>query len=346
MKFSAQQIADYLSGEVVGNPNVFVNNFSKIEEGQPGTLTFLSNPKYTPFIYTTKADIVLVDATFEAEAPISATLIKVESAYQALAKLLQLSESLKPKKNGIHTLAFIDETAHLGKDVYVGAFVSIGKNVCIGDNTRIYASVVMEDGASVGNNSILYPHVTLYENCKVGNNCIIHAGAVIGADGFGFAPDNEGHYNKIPQIGNVVIEDDVEIGANTTIDRATMESTIIRRGTKIDNLVQIAHNVEIGEYSGMAAQTGIAGSTKIGKHCILAGQVGIAGHLDIADGSIFLAQTGVPNSIKQPNQMWQGYPAVPVATFRRSSVVYKNLSDLQRKIYALEKQINQLTATK
>ena len=224
--------------------------------------------------------------------------------------------------------------------------MSIGKNVCIGDNTRIYASVVMEDSASVGNNSILYPHVTLYENCKVGNNCIIHAGAVIGADGFGFAPDNEGHYNKIPQIGNVVIEDDVEIGANTTIDRATMESTIIRRGTKIDNLVQIAHNVEIGEYSGMAAQTGIAGSTKIGKHCILAGQVGIAGHLDIADGSIFLAQTGVPNSIKQPNQMWQGYPAVPVATFRRSSVVYKNLSDLQRKIYALEKQINQLTATK
>ncbi|HPD28089.1 MAG TPA: UDP-3-O-(3-hydroxymyristoyl)glucosamine N-acyltransferase [Paludibacteraceae bacterium] len=346
MKFSAQQIADFLEGEVIGNPAILVDNFSKIEEGHTGTLTFLSNPKYTPFIYTTKADIVLVDKSFEPTQPIAATLVKVENAYQALAKLLQLRESLKPQKTGIHSLAFVDETATLGEDAYIGAYAYLGKNVRIGNKVKIYAGVVVEDGVTIGDNTILYPHVTIYENCKIGNNCILHAGAVIGADGFGFAPNEQKHYDKIPQIGNVIIEDDVEIGANTTIDRATIDSTIIRKGSKIDNLVQIAHNVEIGEHTGIAAQTGIAGSTKIGKHCILAGQVGVVGHLNIADGSILLAQTGIPKSIKEPNLIWQGSPAVPVATFRRSSVVYKNLSDLQYKVYALEKQLNELIAKK
>lgn len=343
MNFSAQQIADFLGGKVVGNPDVLVSNFSKIEEGKPGTLTFLSNPKYKDYIYTTKADIVLVNSNFEPESPISSTLIKVENAYQSLAKLLQLADSLKPKKTGIHALAFVDETAKIGENVYAEPFVSVGKNVIVGNNVRLFSGVVLEDNVEIGDNTTLYPHVVVYENCKIGKNCILHGGAVIGADGFGFAPNAQGHYDKIPQIGNVIIEDDVEIGANTTIDRATMESTIIRRGTKIDNLVQIAHNVEVGEHSGMAAQVGIAGSTKIGKHTILAGQVGIAGHLHLADNTIIMAQAGVTNNVKQPGQMLQGTPAIPVATFRRSSVVYKNLNELQRKIYELEKRLNELT---
>lgn len=339
MTFSAQQIADFLQGEVVGNKDIVVSELSKIEEGRPGTLTFLSNPKYTHFIYTTQADIVLVDQTFVPEQPIAATLIKVESAYQALAKLLTLVDSMKPKKMGVHATAVVSESATVGENVYIGAFAFIGNQVKIGNNVKIYPHVFLDDNVVVGDDSVVYAHVSVYENCEIGKRCIVHAGAVLGADGFGFAPDEQGHYHKIPQIGNVKLEDDVEVGANTTIDCATMGSTLIHRGVKIDNLIQIAHNVEIGEDTALAAQTGIAGSTKIGKRCVLAGQVGVAGHLNIADGSIFGAQTGVSSHIKEAGQIWQGYPAMPVATFRRLSVIQKQLPDLQRKIYDLERQI-------
>ena len=344
MTFTAQQIADFLQGEVVGNKDIVVSELSKIEEGRSGTLTFLSNPKYTHFIYTTKADVVLVDQTFEPEQPITATLIKVESAYQSLAKLLTLVDSMKPKKTGIHATAVISESAQVGDNAYIGAYACIGANVKIGNNVKIYPHVFLDDNVVVEDDSTIYAHVSVYENCEIGKRCIIHAGAVLGADGFGFAPDEQGHYHKIPQIGNVKLEDDVEVGANTTIDCATMGSTLIHRGVKIDNLIQIAHNVEIGEDTALAAQTGIAGSTKIGKRCVLAGQVGIAGHLNIADGSIFGAQTGVSGHIKEAGQIWQGYPAMPVATFRRLSVIQKQLPDLQRKIYDLERQIEAMKA--
>ena len=339
MTFTAQQIADFLQGEVVGNKDIVVSELSKIEEGRPGTLTFLSNPKYTHFIYTTQADIVLVDRTFVPEQPISATLIKVESAYQSLAKLLTLVDSMKPKKTGVHATAVVSESATVGENVYIGAYAFVGNNVKIGNNAKIYPHVFLDDSVVVGDDSVVYAHVSVYENCEIGKRCVIHAGAVLGADGFGFAPDEQGHYHKIPQIGNVKLEDDVEVGANTTIDCATMGSTLIHRGVKIDNLIQIAHNVEIGEDTALAAQTGVAGSTKIGKRCVLAGQVGVAGHLNIADGSIFGAQTGVSSHIKEAGQIWQGYPAMPVATFRRLSVIQKQLPDLQRKIYDLERQI-------
>ena len=339
MTFTAQQIADFLQGEVVGNKDIVVSELSKIEEGRPRTLTFLSNPKYTHFIYTTQADVVLVDRTFVPEQSISATLIKVESAYQSLAKLLTLVDSMKPKKTGVHATAVVSESATVGENVYIGAYAFVGNNVRIGNNVKIYPHVFLDDSVVVGDDSLVYAHVSVYENCEIGKRCVIHAGAVLGADGFGFAPDEEGHYHKIPQIGNVKLEDDVEVGANTTIDCATMGSTLIHRGVKIDNLIQIAHNVEIGEDTALAAQTGVAGSTKIGKRCVLAGQVGVAGHLNIADGSIFGAQTGVSSHIKEAGQIWQGYPAMPVATFRRLSVIQKQLPDLQRKIYDLERQI-------
>ena len=289
-----------------GNPEVIVSDLSKIEEGVPGTLTFLSNPKYTHYIYTTKADVVLVDKSFVAEHPINATLIRVESAYQSLSQLLQLADSLKPQKSGIAAPATLVDEVQMGDGCFIGNYAVIGNGVQIGQNVKIYPHVHIDDNVFIDDDSIIYSHVTIYENCVIGKRCVIQAGAVLGADGFGFAPDEQGHYHKIPQIGNVVLEDDVEVGANSTIDRATMGSTIIRRGVKIDNLIQIAHNVEIGEDTAMAAQSGVAGSTKIGKRCILAGQVGVAGHLHIADGSVFGAQTGVPSNIKEPNQLWQG----------------------------------------
>ena len=269
-------------------------------------------------------------------------MIRVESAYQSLSKLLQLVDSLKVKKQGIDKSAILSDDCKLGTDCYVGAYAVIGNGVCVGNNVKIYPHVFIDDNVTIGDNSVVYAHATIYDSCIIGNRCVIQAGAVIGADGFGFAPDEQGHYHKIPQIGNVVLEDDVEVGANATIDRATMGSTIIRRGVKIDNLVQIAHNVEVDEDTAMAAQTGVAGSTKIGKRCVFAGQVGVAGHLHIADGSIFGAQTGVPGNIKQPNGLWQGYPAMPVPTFRRMTVVQKQLPDLQKKIYELEKRIQEL----
>ena len=341
MNFSAKQIADFLNGEIVGNQDVTVNNFSKIDKGEKGTLTFLSNPKYTPFIYTTQADIVLVDRDFTAEQAVSATLIKVENAYQALSKLLSMAESIKPKKTGINPKSDIANSAKIGENVYVGAFVSIGENCNIGDNVKIFPNTQIADNVQIKANSTIYTNVSVCKNCVIGERNIIHSGAVIGADGFGFAPDEQGHYNKIPQIGNVVLGDDVEIGANTTIDRATIGSTVIGNGVKIDNLVQIAHNVEIGDHTAIAAQTGIAGSTKVGGHCIFAGQVGVAGHINIAERSIFGAQTGVTTNIKESGT-FQGSPHLPVGNFRRSAIAFKQLPELLQTIYRLEREINEL----
>lgn len=342
MEFTAQQIADFLGGEIQGNPEVKVSDFSKIEEGRPGTLSFLSNPKYSHYIYESLASIVLVNKDFEPEREVLATLIRVEDAYQSLAVLLSLVDQTKPKKTGISSLSFVSPTAEVGENSYIAPFVYIGEQVKIGKNAMILAHVCIEDGAKLGENVTLNSGVKVYYNCEIGNNCILHSGSVIGSDGFGFAPTEDGSYKKIPQMGNVVLEDNVEIGANSVVDRATLGSTIIRKGVKIDNLVQIAHNVEIGSNTVIAAQTGISGSTKLGKQCILAGQVGVAGHLQIADGTIFGAQTGVPNSVKIPNQTLQGYPAVPIMTFHKAAIVHKNLPELQKMIYAMQKKIEEL----
>ena len=339
MEFTVQQIADYLKGTVEGDGALKVSELSKIEEGRPGTLTFLSNPKYTQYIYTTQASACLVNKDFVAEQSLTTTLIRVDNAYECLAKLLTLVDSFKPKKQGISAKSDIHETAKLGENVYVGAFVVIGANVVIGNNVKIYANTVIDDNVVVGDDSVIYAGVKIYEGCRIGKRCVLHAGVVVGSDGFGHAPDAEGRYHKIPQIGNVVIEDDVELGANTTVDRATMGSTIIRRGVKLDNLVQVAHNVEIGEDTVIAAQSGIAGSTKIGKHCMFGGQVGVAGHITIADGSIFGGKSGVTSTIKEPNKVWQGYPVMPIMGFRKLNVLQKQLPDLAHKIYDLEKKI-------
>lgn len=342
MEFSAQQIADFLNGEVVGNKNIKVNNFSKIEEGKHGTLTFLANPKYTHYIYETKADIVLVNRSFKPEHNVEATMIKVDDAYQAISQLFTLIEKFKPQKVGISAKSDIAASTTLGDDVFVGAFVTIGENCTIGNNVKIYPNTQIGDNVSIGEGSIIYANVSIYQHCVLGKNNIIHSGAVIGADGFGFAPDEQGHYSKIPQIGNVVLGDDVEIGANSTIDRATMGSTIVADGTKIDNLVQIAHNVEVGTHTAIAAQTGIAGSTKVGKRCVFGGQVGITGHATIADGTILGAQTGVSGSIKEPNKVWIGSPMLPVDTFRRSSVIIRKLPELAQKINTIERELQTL----
>lgn len=338
MEFSAQQISDHLKGNVIGNPEVKVSGFSTIEDGKPGTLSFLSNPKYNHFIYETNASIVLVNKDFIPEKDVKTTLLQVENAYEALAMLLSWVEQMKPKKNGVSPQAFISPSAKIGANVYIAPFAYIGEGAEIGNYTSIEANCYIGDNATVGENSQLHAGVKVEKECEIGNNCIIHAGVVIGADGFGFAPTSDGSYRKIPQVGNVVIEDDVEIGANTTIDRATLGSTIIRQGVKLDNLVQIAHNVEVKKNTVIAAQSGVAGSTIIGENCVLAGQVGIAGHIEIADGCIFGAQTGVSNSIKEPKSVMQGYPAVPVSVFRRASVVYKNLPELQRVVHELQRK--------
>jgi len=342
MEFTAQQIADFLGGDIQGDASVKVSDFSKIEEGKPGTLSFLSNPKYNQYIYDSKASVILVNKDFEPEREVQSTLIRVDDAYQSLARLLSMVDQAKPKKTGISPLAFISSTAEIGENAYIAPFVYIGEHVVVGKNVSLHPHACLEDGAKLGENVTLFSGVKVYYNCVIGNNCTLHSGSVIGSDGFGFAPSEDGSYKKIPQMGNVVLEDNIEIGANSVVDRATLGSTIIRQGVKIDNLVQIAHNVEVGMNTVIAAQTGISGSTKLGKQCILAGQVGIAGHLHIADGTIFGAQTGVPNSVKKPNQTLQGYPAVPVMTFHRASVVYKNLPEMQKTVYALEKKIQEL----
>lgn len=345
MEYTAQQLASYLSGEVEGNPDVSVNNISKIEEGLPGTLTFLANPKYAPFIYTTKASIVLVNKDFVAEQPIEATLIRVENSYQCLARLLTLVSESKTRKTGICPMSSIHPSAVLENDIYVGDFACIGEKSRIGKDTQIYPHVFIGDRVKVGSNCILYPGVKIYDDCVIGNNCIFQAGAIIGGDGFGFAPQTSGDYQKIPQIGNVIIEDNVEIGANTTVDRATMGSTIVHRGVKLDNMIQVAHNVEIGENTVMAAQCGIAGSTKIGKNCMVGGQVGFAGHIHIADGIQIGAQSGIANNLTDNSTAYMGTPVIPARQFARANVVYKNLPEISLEVSKLRKEMEELKKT-
>lgn len=342
MTYTAGQIAEYLKGTVEGNPDISVHDFSKIEDGKPGTLSFLANPKYINYIYDCQADVVLVNKDFVPEKPVKATLIRVENAYESLAILMNLVTNGKARKTGISSLAVIDNSAIIGNEAYIAPYVIIGAGVKIGDKATIHGNVSIADNTVIGDNVLIYPGVCIYEGCVIGNNCIIHANAVIGSDGFGFAPSEDGTYKKIPQTGNVVIEDDVEIGSNTTIDRATLGNTIIRKGVKLDNLVQVAHNVEIGEDSVIASQTGIAGSSKIGKRVMFGGQVGISGHVNIADGTILGAKAGVASSIKTPGQIYSGYPAVPINTFRRSYVVNKNLPVLQNTINELIKKVGEL----
>lgn len=338
MKFTAQQIAEALSGTVEGNPSIEVSSLSKIEEGKEGTLTFLANPKYTQYIYDTEASIVIVNEDFIPEQEIKATLIKVKDAYSAFAQLLELYQQSKEKKKGISASAFIADSASIGKDVYIGVFVSIGDHAVIGDHAMIYPHTSIGNHCKVGNATKIFSGVSMYDECEVGNECTIHAGAIIGADGFGFAPQDDNAYNKVPQIGNVILEDRVEIGANTTIDRATIGSTIIRRGAKIDNLIQIAHNVEVGENTVIAAQTGISGSTKIGKNCMIGGQVGIIGHLTIADGVKIAAQAGVGKSITEENAIVEGSPAFNIRDYQRSYVHFRRLDTLVKRVNQLERK--------
>lgn len=340
MEFSAKQIAEFIQGTIVGDENVTVHTFAKIEEGIPGAISFLSNPKYTSYIYDTQSSIVLVNNDFEPEKEIKATLIKVNNAYESLAKLLNLYEMSKPKKTGVDPLAYIAPTAKIGENVYIAPFACVGDHAEIGDNTSLHPHATVGSGAKLGAGCILYPHATVYHDCRIGNNCILHAGSVIGADGFGFAPSPEG-YEKIPQIGIVVLEDNVEIGANTCIDRATMGATIIRKGVKLDNLIQIAHNVEVGSHTVMASQVGIAGSTKVGEWCMFGGQVGLAGHIKVGDKVNLGAQSGVANSIKS-NSTVMGSPAFEVKNYMRSAAVYKKLPDIYLELNSLKKRIEEL----
>ena len=336
MEFKATQIAEILGGTIEGNPEAVVNHLSKIEEGEDKSLSFLANPKYTPFIYTTGASIVLVNNDFVAEKEIPATLIRVEDSYQSFAQLLNYVQSLKVEKKGIEQPSYIHETATVGEDVYVGAFAYIGKNVTIGNNVKINPQVHVGDNVIIGDGTVIYAGVKIYEDCIIGKQCTIHSGAVIGADGFGFAPNSDNEYNKIAQIGNVILKDKVEIGANTTIDRATMGSTIIREGAKLDNLIQIAHNVEIGKNTVIAAQTGIAGSTKVGDNCMFGGQVGVIGHLVIADDVKVAAQSGISGSVKKAGSVIQGTPSFNMVDYKRSYIYFKKLPALVERINQLE----------
>ena len=334
-------IASLIEGTVVGDPGAKVNNFAKIEEGKPGCISFLANEKYEHYIYETESSVVLVNSNFEPKREVKATLIKVSDAREAVAKLLQAYESMKPKRKGISELAFIDPTAKVGKDCYIGPFVAIAEGVEVGDGCVLHPHVTIGRNAKVGDNTEIYSNAVIYHDCKVGNRCILHAGCVIGADGFGFQPTENG-YEKIPQIGIAIIEDDVEIGANTCIDRAVMGATIVHSGVKLDNLVQIAHNDEIGSHTVMSAQVGIAGSTKVGEWCMFGGQVGIAGHATIANRTQVGAQAGIPNSVKKEGTALQGRPAIDFKNFWRSSVVFKNLPELNATVNQLKKEIDDL----
>lgn len=323
MQFTAKQIADFIGGRVEGNDNAVVNTFAKIEEGKEGAITFLSNPKYTQYVYETKASIVLINEDVELEKPVSATLIRVKNAYECVAKLLQMYAATLPKKTGIHPLAFVAESAEIGKDVYIGPFACIGENVKIGDG------------------SVINPNVTIYDGCQIGKNVTIHAGSVIGADGFGFAPNQEG-YEKIPQIGIVIIEDNVEIGANTCVDRSTMGQTIIHKGVKLDNLIQVAHNCEIGENTVMSAQVGMAGSTKIGAWCMVGGQAGFSGHIHVADRTMVGAQCGVIGDTKGNGETLIGSPAVNPKMYFKARALDAKLPDMYRQIAAMQREIDEL----
>ncbi|MBP3776623.1 MAG: UDP-3-O-(3-hydroxymyristoyl)glucosamine N-acyltransferase [Prevotella sp.] len=323
MEFTAKQIADFIGGHVEGDEQVKVHTFAKIEEGKEGAITFLSNPKYTHYIYDTQASIVLVNDDLELENPVNATLIRVPNAYECVAKLMQMYAASLPKKRGVDPLAFISKTAEIGKDVYIGPFTYVG------------------DGVKIGDGSMIYPHVTIYDGCQIGKNVTIHAGSVIGADGFGFAPNQDG-YDKIPQMGIVVIEDNVEIGANTCVDRSTMGQTIIHKGVKLDNLIQVAHNCEIGENTVMSAQVGMAGSTKIGAWCMVGGQAGFSGHITIADKTFIGAQSGVISNTKGNGEQLIGAPAIDPKVFFKAQAVMKRLPDMYRELGALRKELEEL----
>jgi UDP-3-O-[3-hydroxymyristoyl] glucosamine N-acyltransferase len=338
MKFTAQQIADILEGEVVGNPNAEVSRLSKIEEGTSGSLTFLSNPKYLNFIYSTQASVTIVNNSFIPENKITTTLIKVEDAYGAFSKILEYYNQVKHNKVGIEQPSFLAENLKHGQNLYIGSFSYISNNVILGDNVKIYPNTFIGENVEIGNNVIIFAGVKIYSESIIGNNCVIHSGCIIGSDGFGFAPNPDGSYSKIPQIGNAILEDDVEVGASTTIDRATMGSTIIRKGVKLDNQIQIAHNVEIGENTVIAAQTGVAGSTRIGKNCVIGGQVGIAGHIVIGNNVRIQAQSGVGKNIKD-GEILQGSPSFVYSDFSKSYVHFKNLPKIVAQIDELKKQI-------
>ena len=334
-------IAGLIGGTVVGDPEAKVNNFAKIEEGKSGCISFLANDKYEQYIYQTESSIVLVNENFEPKQEIKATLIKVANAREAVAKLLQIYESMKPKREGISDLAFIDPSAKIGEKCYIGPFVAIAEGVEIGEGCVLHPHVTIGRNAKVGANTEIYSNAIIYHDCQVGNRCVLHAGCVIGADGFGFEPTEEG-YKKIPQIGIAIIEDDVEIGANACVDRATMGATIVRRGVKIDNLVQVAHNVEVGSHTVMSAQVGIAGSTKVGKWCMFGGQVGIAGHATIANRVMAGAQAGIPNSIKKEGAAVQGTPAIEARNFWKSSAIVKSLPEMRAEMLQMKKEIKAL----
>ncbi|WP_162128240.1 UDP-3-O-(3-hydroxymyristoyl)glucosamine N-acyltransferase [Flavobacterium phycosphaerae] len=336
MKFTAAQIAGILEGEVVGNPDAEVFKLAKIEEGTEGSLTFLANPKYVNFIYTTEATITIVNNTFEPEQAIKTTLIKVDDAYQSFSKLLEYYNQVKLMKSGIEQPSVISENVIYGENLYLGSFSYIGKNVVIGNNVKIYPNTFIGDNVKIGDNCIFFAGVKIYSETEIGNNCNFHSGCIVGSDGFGFAPTEDGTFNKIPQIGNVIIEDDVEIGANSTIDRATLGTTFIRRGVKLDNHIQVAHNVEIGENTVIAAQTGIAGSTKIGSNCMIGGQVGIAGHITIGNNVRVQAQSGIGKSIPD-GEVIQGSPAFNYGDFSKSYVHFRNLPKIVADIEELKK---------
>lgn len=338
MKFTAEQIASILEGEVIGNPNAEVFKLSKIEEGTIGSLTFLSNPKYQNFIYSTEASVTIVNKSFEPEQAITTTLIKVEDAYQSFSKLLEYYNQVKLMKSGIEQPSVLSENVIYGTDLYLGSFCYVGKNVKIGNNVKIYPNTFIGDNVVIGDNCVFFAGVRVYSETEIGNNCVIHSGTIIGSDGFGFAPHEDGTYSKIPQIGNVILEDDVEVGSCTTIDRATMGSTIIRKGVKLDNQIQIAHNVEIGENTVIASQTGIAGSTKIGKNCMIGGQVGIVGHITIGNNVRIQAQSGIGKSIGD-GEVVQGTPAFNYGDFSKSYVHFRNLPKIVADIDELKKKI-------
>lgn len=342
MEFTAKMIADLLKGTVEGDPDAKVSNVSKIEEGKPGTISFLANPKYEKYLYTTNASVVIVNENFVPEKPVSSTLIRVPNAYQAIATLLEMQEKMKPAKSGVHSLAFIDPTAKVGANVYIGPYAVISAHAVIGDNVKIYPHVFVGEKSSVNNNTVIYPGVKIYADCHIGADCVIHAGVVIGSDGFGFAPQEGSEYKKVPQIGNVIVEDHVEIGANTCIDRATMGSTILRRGVKLDNLIQIAHNVEVGENTVMAGQSGIAGSTKVGRNVMIAGQVGVIGHITVADNVKIAAQSGISLPIKNPGEIVQGSPSFSFSKYQRCYVLFRKFPEIYQQIQDLERQIKEL----
>ena len=345
MNFSAKRIAEFLGGTIEGDAQVTVSDVSRIEEGRPGTLTFLANQKYISHLYSTQASIVLVDDNLKVTQKTNACLIRVKDPYAALAKLLTLVEQT-PDRKGLEDPCFVDPKAQLGEGVYIGAFSYVSAHAKIGKNVMIFPNVYISEHVEIGDDSVIYAGTKIHHNCKIGANCIIHSGAVVGGDGFGFAPHVGNDYAKVPQVGNVIIEDWVEIGSNSTIDRATIGSTIIRKGVKLDNLIQIAHNVEIGENTVIAAQTGVSGSTKIGKNCMIGGQVGIIGHIQIADGTRIAAQSGVGQALAKPGAAWQGSPCFEVMPYQRSYVVFRKLPELSERVRELEIEVKRLTRSK